>query len=177
MLNLQKIGDKITTLRKKNKMTQSDFADALYVTHQAVSKWENGKSIPSIEVLYQITQLFHVSIDYLLDDADIKEDDYESQFMQYPREAVLSKFIQSDDCPEKLDKIFYLLKDSERITIIDLILSQKIILDIRDIWHILSQEERQKILFSIISSKYPYDVDDLRDRLSSKEQLFIRNHN
>ena len=47
MLNLKKIGSKISKQRKQMGLTQTELANALYVTHQAVSKWENGKSIPS----------------------------------------------------------------------------------------------------------------------------------
>ncbi|MCK5731991.1 MAG: helix-turn-helix transcriptional regulator, partial [Tenericutes bacterium] len=88
MLNLKKIGKKITELRKEKNMKQNELAEALYVTHQAVSKWENGKSIPSIEILYELTKLFKVSIDFLLDNSDIKTDDYETLFNNYPRRSV-----------------------------------------------------------------------------------------
>ena len=62
-----KIGQFISNLRKQNKLTQQSFAEKLGVTYQAVSKWENGKSIPDIAILKEISNQFNVSIDELLD--------------------------------------------------------------------------------------------------------------
>jgi len=61
-----KIGKFISDLRKNNNLTQQAFADKLGVTYQAVSKWENGKSIPDIIILKEISKQFNVSIDELL---------------------------------------------------------------------------------------------------------------
>ena len=63
-------GEKIKELRIKNKLTQQDFADKFFVTRQAVSRWEQGKSIPSIDVIELIAKEFDVSIDYLVSDED-----------------------------------------------------------------------------------------------------------
>ena len=59
-------GEKIKELRIKNKLTQQDFADKFFVTRQAVSRWEQGISIPSIDVIELIAKEFDVSIDYCL---------------------------------------------------------------------------------------------------------------
>lgn len=60
------LGDKIITLRKKSGWTQEAFADQLNVSRQSVSKWESGQSIPDVEKIIQMSQIFGVSIDYLL---------------------------------------------------------------------------------------------------------------
>lgn len=60
------IGDKISTLRKQNNMTQEELANKLSVTPQAVSKWENGITSPDISLLGAIATLFHISTDELL---------------------------------------------------------------------------------------------------------------
>ncbi len=65
-MNQEKIGKFILDLRKKNKMTQKDFADKLNVTAQAVSKWENGRGIPDIEILQKISTEFNINIDSIL---------------------------------------------------------------------------------------------------------------
>lgn len=62
------IGDKIKLLRRKRKLTQSQLANELNVTAQAVSKWEKGLSYPDIETLIKISELFGVTTDYLLKD-------------------------------------------------------------------------------------------------------------
>ena len=61
-----RIGNFIKELRKKNHLTQKEFADKLGVTYQAVSKWENGKNIPDILLLKEISTIFQVNIDDLL---------------------------------------------------------------------------------------------------------------
>ena len=60
------IGKTIAELRKKNNMTQSEVADILGVSYQAVSKWERDESLPDITLLPQIADLFHITIDQLL---------------------------------------------------------------------------------------------------------------
>ena len=45
------IGSKIKTLRLSKSMTQEQLAKALHVSAQAVSKWENGSSLPDIQLL------------------------------------------------------------------------------------------------------------------------------
>lgn len=62
------IGDKIKMLRRKRKLTQSQLANELNVTAQAVSKWEKGLSYPDIETIIKISKLFDVTTDYLLKD-------------------------------------------------------------------------------------------------------------
>lgn len=61
------IGNFIKNLRKKNNLTQKQFADKLGVTYQAVSKWETGKSIPDIILLKEISKIFSVNINELLE--------------------------------------------------------------------------------------------------------------
>lgn len=58
--------EKLKKLRKENGMSQEDFADQLGVSRQAVSKWENGQGYPETDKLLLISNLFHVSLDYLL---------------------------------------------------------------------------------------------------------------
>lgn len=62
------IGDKIKLLRRKRKLTQSQLANELNVSAQAVSKWEKGLSYPDIETIIKISELFGVTTDYLLKD-------------------------------------------------------------------------------------------------------------
>ncbi|MCL2522839.1 MAG: helix-turn-helix domain-containing protein [Erysipelotrichales bacterium] len=52
------IANKIVEIRKANNITQEELARKLFVTRQAVSRWENGDTMPSIEILQKITGLF-----------------------------------------------------------------------------------------------------------------------
>ena len=69
----EKIGKFIKKIRTDNGLTQKDFADKLGVTYQAVSKWENGKNIPDIMILKQISKEFNVNIDDLLEGRSSKK--------------------------------------------------------------------------------------------------------
>ena len=60
------IGDNIKFYRKKNQLTQDDIAEACNVTRQAVSKWENGESLPTVDNLYALSRLLHASVDDIL---------------------------------------------------------------------------------------------------------------
>ena len=58
--------DVILELRTKLGLSQDELADKVFVTRQAVSRWENGETIPNIETLKLLSKLFDVSINTLL---------------------------------------------------------------------------------------------------------------
>jgi len=176
MLNLEKIGQKITTQRKQMKLTQNELAETLFVTHQAVSKWENGKSIPSIEILYEMTKLFNISIDYLLDNSEIDPSDYESQFKNVSREVVISNFLKSDSCNEDINHIFYLLTKKERCLILNLIMRSQTTVTTEAIWPYLNDSERQFLLGVILSNKLDVDLNRIWHHLSNQERKIV-SHN
>ena len=53
-------------LRTRNGLTQDDLAEKVFVTRQAVSRWEKGETVPNTETLKLLSRLFHVSINTLL---------------------------------------------------------------------------------------------------------------
>lgn len=59
------IARNLVELRKHKKYTQSDLANILQYSDKAISKWEKGDSLPDIEVLYQICNLYGVTLDFL----------------------------------------------------------------------------------------------------------------
>lgn len=60
------IGEKIKELRIKHDLTQEKLADYLFVSYQAVSKWECGLSNPDLTLIAPLTKLFNVTSDELL---------------------------------------------------------------------------------------------------------------
>ncbi|MBN2605560.1 MAG: helix-turn-helix transcriptional regulator [Bacilli bacterium] len=176
MLNLEMIGNKIAKHRKEQNMTQSELADTIFVTHQAVSKWENGKSIPSIEILYELTRLFQISIDYLLDDVEIKRDDYASLIANYSRETAINKFIKSENPTADISKIFYLLTNTERKFILNLLISKKLVLEISVLWSYLSDNERTYLLGAILTNKINFNLQEISARLSNDEFMMCQLH-
>ncbi len=61
--------DKILTLRKSKGMTQEELAEKLNISRQAISRWEMGTAQPDVENVLQISKLFSVTTDYLIDDS------------------------------------------------------------------------------------------------------------
>lgn len=67
--------DKLIQLRKKSGWSQEELAEQMNVTRQSVSKWESAVSVPELEKIVLLSELFGVSIDYLLKD-DMEEAEY-----------------------------------------------------------------------------------------------------
>ena len=61
-----RIGNFIKELRNELGLSQGELAEKVYITREAISKWENGKSIPTYDSLLTLASLFNVSIDELL---------------------------------------------------------------------------------------------------------------
>lgn len=64
-MNQEKFGNVIKEIRKKHHLTQKQLAEKYNVTYQAVSKWENGKNMPDITLITQISKDFNISLEEL----------------------------------------------------------------------------------------------------------------
>lgn len=80
------LADKIINLRKKNGWSQEEFANKMNVSRQAVSKWEGSQTVPDVDKILQMSELFGVTTDYLL-----KDEIEDEQFCEGSDEAVLRK--------------------------------------------------------------------------------------
>ena len=69
------LADKIIRLRKKNGWSQEELAEKMNVSRQAVSKWEGAQTIPDLEKILKLGELFGVTTDYLLKD-EIENEEY-----------------------------------------------------------------------------------------------------
>lgn len=63
---MDKLADNLVFLRKEKDFTQSDISEKLFVSRQAVSKWERGESIPDLDTLLALSRLYGVTVDELL---------------------------------------------------------------------------------------------------------------
>jgi transcriptional regulator with XRE-family HTH domain len=63
-----KLGEKLLYLRKTKGLSQEQLASEVTVSRQAISKWELGESMPDTENVVQLTKIFDVSADFLLND-------------------------------------------------------------------------------------------------------------
>ena len=59
------IGKNLSELRKRKGLTQLELAEKFNYTDRAVSKWENGDTLPDVEVLFNLCEFYGVTIDYL----------------------------------------------------------------------------------------------------------------
>ena len=76
------IGEKIQFHRKKNGMSQEELGQKLLVSRQTISLWETGQTLPTIDNLIRLREIFDVSIDEIL----CEEQESESE-IQLPLEA------------------------------------------------------------------------------------------
>lgn len=65
-IDVEKTGAFISTLRKKLNMTQADLGEAVHVSRKAISKWEAGSTLPSIEMLPLLANVLGVTVDELI---------------------------------------------------------------------------------------------------------------
>ena len=69
------LSKRIKNLREKSGLSQQKLADMLGVTQQAVAKWEGDKAEPDTSMLVKISNIFNVSLDYLLCKTNVKNYD------------------------------------------------------------------------------------------------------
>jgi transcriptional regulator with XRE-family HTH domain len=146
MIDFVKVGNRISTLRKNSKMSQEELADLLYITRQALSKWENGTSIPSIDSLLEVSKIFNVSFDYLLClNEDIGEIDPNDIFNGHERSYVINQIIQGK-VVVNIPDVIYQMSPTERLVILKAIKEKKLICDLEELKVKLTESEK-KYLF------------------------------
>ena len=97
------LADKIIELRKKNGMSQEDLAGMMNVSRQSVSKWESAQSVPDLNKIIMLSQIFGVSTDFLV------KDEMELEDVEY---------VQVEDVPEDAD--VHIVAIEEANTFLDL---------------------------------------------------------
>lgn len=118
--------DILKELRKSKKITQEDLAKLVGVERSTVGKWESKNIIPSADMLIDLSQLFNVSVDYLLGRTDDKNLTYD----KYTEQAKYIESIKLDSAEEAMKFILqqpsvmafggYDLNDMSEEEIIDL---------------------------------------------------------
>lgn len=77
-----KIGKFIAECRKKNNLTQAQLAERLNITDRAISKWENGKSMPDTSIMIELCSELNINVNDLLCGEKISKDAYNKQLEQ-----------------------------------------------------------------------------------------------
>ncbi|WP_429971445.1 helix-turn-helix domain-containing protein [Fructilactobacillus sp. Tb1] len=67
--------DVLKTKRTDQKLTQQQLADKMMISSKTISNWENGKTLPDLDNLIQLSKILNISLDYLLsEDTRLSED-------------------------------------------------------------------------------------------------------
>ena len=144
MIDSIKVGKKIYTLRKENSLTQDDLASKLMVTRQVISKWELGNSLPSIDLIIELSKLFNTSIEEILclnDDSRIEIDE-SNIFKGHNRKYILDKIIDGE-IKVDLVNVFYQFSPIERVLVINAIREEKLKVNINDFSTRLTDAEKR----------------------------------
>ena len=78
-MNQEKIGKFIAQCRKEQNYTQAVLAEKLGITDRAISKWENGKSMPDASIMLELCDLLKISVNELLTGEHIAMDNYKEK--------------------------------------------------------------------------------------------------
>ena len=133
MIDFVQVGLNISKYRKEKKMSQDELAEKLFVTRQALSKWENGTSIPSIDTLLELGNIFEISFEELLC-LDKKEEidvDPEDIFKGRDRNLVLKKIVNGE-LKLNIPDVLYQLSPTERMAVLKAIKDKHISIENAD---------------------------------------------
>lgn len=103
------LGSKIYEMRRLRNMTQENLADALGVTRQSVSRWEQDIVYPDLEKIVKLSNILEVSCDYLLKDEEIveKKDSASSRLLN----SIIGKRVRLEFYDDAPSLQFYVIKN------------------------------------------------------------------
>lgn len=99
------LGERLKYLRKQQHWTQEQLAQYLNISRSQISKWENGDLLPDVQSLQKLSNLYNVSIDFL-----IGRDSSKKELLREVR-----RWYQTDDISEKTLDIINYLKQNPNI--------------------------------------------------------------
>lgn len=81
--------ERLLTLRKGMDLTQEQLAEKINVSRQSVSKWESGQAVPELEKIIALSEVFDVTIDYLLKPSEIDELSVKTEMLEKQQQQIL----------------------------------------------------------------------------------------
>ena len=66
-MDCQKVGDLIYRLRKEKQLTQKELANQIGISDKTISKWERGLGCPDVSLLKDLSEIFQINIEKILD--------------------------------------------------------------------------------------------------------------
>lgn len=143
MLDYIKVGNKIQSLRQERKLSQEDLSQQLYITRQALSRYETGLSLPPINTLIELSKILNVSFETILCLDEPLEINPDNIFEGNNREFIISRII-NNEIEVKLSDVFYQFSPSERWIVLKAIKEKRMKLtDIHDLYVKLTYVEQK----------------------------------
>ena len=99
-----KLGEKITKLKKLKNLSQVALAEATGISRDAISKYERGDSVPSVDYAKRIADALGVSLDYLVNDSD-KEEVLDNEAVKRIKEIQTLPFKEKDKIYSVIDAL------------------------------------------------------------------------
>lgn len=143
MLDFQAVGEKIHNLRTERGYSQDELAEILFVSRQAVSRWELGLTLPSVDNLAELCKLFGVSFEELLcmgQSVSFEED---------------------------------IFKGHSRSFVVQNIVCGKLKVNLPDVFYLFSPTERKVILKAVKDGKLATRLTELSVKLTESEKLYL----
>ena len=159
MIDFVNVGNKISLLRKQNNLTQDDLANQLFVTRQALSKWEQGQSIPSIDTFITLSKIFNVSFEELLCMNDEVIIDNNNIFSGHSRYFIIDQIIQGK-LRINLSEYFYQFSDDERMQILKAIKDEKLFIHEDDMKDLVKKLTRSELKFIGRLQEVIYEIEE-----------------
>lgn len=89
-----KLAENLQYFRNENRLTQEELAEKCYVSRQAIAKWEGGDSVPGLDKLCFLAELYNVSLDELVGRKPI---DKFSRFIAFMRDNIVDDIPKNED--------------------------------------------------------------------------------
>ena len=143
MIDFLKVGERIAFLRRERELSQEELASELFVTRQALSKWERGASAPSIDTLIAMSRRFGVSVESILclDDA-VSDVDPLDVFAGHDRRFIVNEIAQGN-IHVNLPDVFYQFSPLERMLLLRKIREGTLSVDREELWVKLTGAEQK----------------------------------
>ena len=142
MIDFVRVGERIAELRRQAGLSQEELAAELFMTRQAISKWERGASAPSIDHILQMARRFNTSFERILGLSESDDVDPEDIFKGHDRSYILSR-IAEGTLTVNLPDVFYQLSPKERMYLLRHIKYGAIKVDRRELWVKLTPSEQK----------------------------------
>ena len=177
-------GEKLKEIRKRFGLTQEKLSWLINVSRQAITKWENYEGLPDITNLQELSKLFGITIDYLLDKdnnlpaltlrKELDKDKYKSKLSMY--DEVLKEYF--DESYE-----IYNLSRSKKMNIVENLIDTFIVPEIGPVStadalsdlspYYLVKKDNLKFLVNI--KNYVLEIIELPNNTSDKKIIYNRN--